>query len=594
MNKLILKLGVILALLMALPVQAQTKLKFSVASFEEDPTDLSAQSAEYRKMDGSGSLYAIIKVTSNNPDDDLREYRFNFGNLKSSVEDHDGELWVYVQMNAKTVTITREGYETVRRYDLRTNIKPGKNYVMQLTSARRTVYKQMVKFAVTPPESNAVVMVKSSKEGASEVLFGIVDGSTGEVAKSLELGSYTYRVVANNYHETTGRFLLGKRDTLFVETVDLRPNFATVTLTAGQDAEIYVNGDLKGTGTWTGNLTAGNYQVECRQVNHKPSQQYITVEENVSKTYALTPPTPITGTLAVSTTPLGARIEVDGKSYGVTPRNIDIIIGSHKVTLSKLNYKTETVNVEVKENETTDVEVRLSDLAKMKITSRPFGAELSIDGKKVGNTPYEKEMASGDYTLRLTAPKYRTYEKRIHLDSSNPTVNIKLNRQYQQRNAVYLQVGGQVGTLMGVGGAIGFYAGNVNIEANVTMGMANEKIYVNFADGTDPSLEELKPMCFGGRAGYGIIIGTRMRLTPQVGASVVSVKDNRIATYALCATAGLRFEYAVSAHFGISATGEGSFALSKKDAFKQLEEISSKVKGWGTGGSLRIGAYVNF
>ena len=101
-------------------------------------------------------------------------------------------------------------------------------------------------------------------------------------------------------------------------------------------------------------------------------------------------------------------------------------------------------------------------------------------------------------------------------------------------------------------------------------------------------------MCFGGRVGYGIIIGTRMRLTPQVGAMAVSVKDNLIATNALCATVGLRFEYAVAEHFGVSATGEGCFAVSKKDTFKQLEAISGKVKGWATGGNLRIGAYVNF
>ena len=117
MRRLITKLGgVILAILVALPISAQTKLKFSVVGFEQDLTDLSAQSAEYKKVDGSGSLYAIIKVTSTNPDDDLREYNFNFGSLKHIVEERDGELWLYVQKNAKTVTITRKGYAPVTRY----------------------------------------------------------------------------------------------------------------------------------------------------------------------------------------------------------------------------------------------------------------------------------------------------------------------------------------------------------------------------------------------------------------------------------------------------------------------------------------------
>lgn len=136
MRKLLYKLGgVMLAILLALPAVAQSKLRFSVVGFELDVTDFSAQSPEYKKVDGSGSLYAIVKVTSNNPDDDLREYQFNFGSLKHIVVEHDGELWLYVQRNAKTVTITRKGYAPIQRYDLRTTIQPGKNYVMQLSAA---------------------------------------------------------------------------------------------------------------------------------------------------------------------------------------------------------------------------------------------------------------------------------------------------------------------------------------------------------------------------------------------------------------------------------------------------------------------------
>ena len=95
MSKLVLRLGwVMLAILLALPAQAQPKLKFSIASFELDPFDTTAQSEAHKKKDGSGSLYAIIRVKSNNPDDNLREYLFNFGQLKHIIdqEDHGDEL----------------------------------------------------------------------------------------------------------------------------------------------------------------------------------------------------------------------------------------------------------------------------------------------------------------------------------------------------------------------------------------------------------------------------------------------------------------------------------------------------------------------
>ena len=115
-NRIIHLVAVLLLLLLATPTHAQQKLKFSVASFEADPFDLTAK--EGNKRDGNGELYAIIKVRSNNPDDDLKAFMFNFGYLNHKVESHDDELWVYVQRDAKTVTISRAGYTTINRYDL--------------------------------------------------------------------------------------------------------------------------------------------------------------------------------------------------------------------------------------------------------------------------------------------------------------------------------------------------------------------------------------------------------------------------------------------------------------------------------------------
>lgn len=206
-----------------LTVSAQERLKFTVADFDADPFDLSAKDKQYERIDGDGVRFAIIKVTSNNPEDDLSEYNFNFGNMKHIVEEHDGVLWLYVQRNAKLVTITRNGYIPINKYDLHTTIESGKNYVMSLTSEEKKVYTQMVQFNVKPANSKAIVMVKSYKEGSQEELFGNID-ATGAVAKSLEYGTYTYKVLADNYHMAEGRFTLNNRSETLIENVDLRPN----------------------------------------------------------------------------------------------------------------------------------------------------------------------------------------------------------------------------------------------------------------------------------------------------------------------------------------------------------------------------------
>ena len=583
----------------ALPVQAQQKLSFSVVAFEQTPLDLTAQNPQHEKRDGSGDRYAIIKVKTTSPDDDLLEYQFDFGLLKHIIAGmHNDELWIYVQRNAKQVTISRKGYATVSRYNLRTTLQPGCTYQMQLSPKAAPVYRQIVQFNVVPADAKAVVTVLSDRKGAQTETLGSVDAS-GAIAKSLPLGSYTYTILAPDYKPYEGRLLLSERNQTLVEKVVLKPDFAEMTLKAPTEADIYVNGERYGHGTWTGRLRAGIYEVECRQHNHRPSTLTLTVREGEPRTVDLPTPTPITGMLAVTSRPLGATINIDGQDYGQTPKSIERLpIGPHRLTLAKANYKTEQRDIEVKENETTEVDLTLSDMARMTIISRPEGATLYIGGERVGQTPYTAEMASGDYLMRLTHPRYRTFSGNVHLDSSNPTTTLTLQRQYLQPTEGYLLLLGQAGTLMGAGAALGAYIYNVNVEASYLLGLSrSEDIYwSSTASDARPLLCSYKSTVLSLRLGYGIICGTRLRLTPQVGVSSVQLKndDGSSKGNTLSATAALRADYAVAPSVALFAAPELSFAVQKGDVFTQLADVSSKIKSWGSGFNARAGLMIYF
>lgn len=409
-------------------LSAEDRLKFSVADFDADPFDLSAKDKQYEKYDGNGDRYAIIKVTSNNSEDNLSEYNFNFGNMKHIVEEHDGVLWLYVQRNAKLVTITRYGYIPINKYDLHTTIEGGKNYVMSLTSEEKKVYTQMVQFNINPANSKAIVMVKSYKDGSQEELFGVID-ATGAVAKSLEYGTYTYKVLADNYHMAEGRFTLDSRSETLIENVGLHPNFSDITFNVDADADIYINGERKGTRQWSGVLKAGNYQVECRQANHKSTSQYVQVTENDNRTINLNAPQPILGTAAITSTPLGSEILIDGKAYGQTPKNLDLLIGKHTVEISKIGYQTETQSFEVREDRTIDVNITLGRMTTATIKSSPSNSKLYIDGAFKGNTPYTYEGEIGDHKIKLMYYGYKPIEKKVYFGNTDQ-MNFSLQRQY--------------------------------------------------------------------------------------------------------------------------------------------------------------------
>ena len=253
---------------------------------------------------------------------------------------------------------------------MHTTIEAGKTYVMQLSAQGPVIYTQMVMFQVKPADSKAVVTIKNASSDGEEIMLGMVDAS-GSVAKNLPYGTYTYRIISENYNSSEGRITLNNQNETHREEVTLRPRFSQITLTVDGGAEIWVNGEKKGTGTWTGPLNAGAYSVECRRTNHRSSTQSITVEENVPRTIALTPPTPIVGKLSLLSTPLGASIKIDGKDYGTTPRNIsDLLIGKHTIRLNLEGYGEASQTVEVKEKENIELNLNMTRIS----ANTEFGA----------------------------------------------------------------------------------------------------------------------------------------------------------------------------------------------------------------------------
>lgn len=405
--------ALLLTVLPATAALAQAPLRLSVASFELDPLDTSCQT--HPQHDSNGDLMAIVKVTSATTGDDLSTYHFDFANMRHDTEGlHDGELWLYVQRNARFVTISRQGYATVRRYELVPAVEAGKVYRMQLSSESPKVYTQMVLFQIAPPTAKAMVSVRPDTPGAQWQPIGLAE--EGAVAKNLALGRYLYQVLAENYYQADGTFTLTDASgNTHTERVVLRPNFAEVALTVDADADIYVNNELKGRRSWRGPLSAGDYQVECRQEHHRPSSQRITVIEGKPLSVTLTPPTPITGTLSVISRPLGATITVDGRSYGQTPRNITaMLIGRHTVTLAKTGYETAQQTVDVREGETTAIELTLKAAAVATTPATPASDNLSFTVTGNGKTVTFKMIRVEPGTFQMGSNDGDSDEKPVH------------------------------------------------------------------------------------------------------------------------------------------------------------------------------------
>ena len=404
-------------------VFAQSEKVFTISEFVQDPFDLSGRGENTKKVDGSGYLYAIVKVSSDDPEDKLTDYRFDFGMLNSKMEMVDGELWVYVQKNAKQVTVSREGYKTVHRYDLGYTLESGSVYRMKI-SVKKEIMKETLIFQITPAISG--VMITYTNEAGVES-YCVTDAS-GMVARYLELGTYTYSIAAEYYHKSEGRVRLESRNGSHIEEVTLRPNFADVELLAVSGADIYVDGQKKGTSLWKGILVPGAYQIEARKKDHKSTSKYVELKDGENYKFELENPVPIVGTLVLISSPLGAKVKIDGKEYGVTPLTLEnIIIGSHKIELVKDKYYSKTKTVQIKEGEVLEeiFELEPSDQYLKEQREAELKAREEAKRKAI-------EIARAEEAARLAAERKKLYAKQVTGYSSivNLSYTVKTGHDY--------------------------------------------------------------------------------------------------------------------------------------------------------------------
>jgi serine/threonine protein kinase len=116
------------------------------------------------------------------------------------------------------------------------------------------------------------------------------------------------------------------------------------------------------------------------------------------------PPAPADGQLIVSSIPMGATVEIEGRAgqQWKAPQTVPgLTAGTYKVTFSMPGYATETRTVQVTGGARTPIDVRLNAVKGfITVTGTPSGAHVLINGKDTGKvTPIEFLVEPGTQTI---------------------------------------------------------------------------------------------------------------------------------------------------------------------------------------------------
>ena len=237
---------------------------------------------------------------------------------------------------------------------------------------------QFVVFAVEP--QSAVVTIDNKH-------YTLTDGAMRVV---LPAGTYSYSVTAAGYHSQSGTFTIaGDKVT---RQITLTADAATVTLTAADGAEIWVNEEFKGTGHWSGVLVSGTYIFEARKPGYRSrvmTQQI--ASDRPTQSYTLPSPEPLYGSIMVDGTPLMADVTLDGKPVGQTPLKLsEILVGTHTLTISKSGYNTDTKTVTISESQTAVVDVALTKQTTSELKGvTPIKIDTSLTAEQLNSKGWE-------------------------------------------------------------------------------------------------------------------------------------------------------------------------------------------------------------
>ena len=121
------------------------------------------------------------------------------------------------------------------------------------------------------------------------------------------------------------------------------------------------------------------------------------------------------GKIKVTTKPSEAAVYLNGEFVGSTPYESDKIpVGSHNLVIKKKGYGEISETISISLDKLTPVSKDLVVAGKLTVNSEPSGADVLINDKTVGKTPYTStNLAIGDYTITITKSGFKPYTEKI-------------------------------------------------------------------------------------------------------------------------------------------------------------------------------------
>ena len=139
-----------------------------------------------------------------------------------------------------------------------------------------------------------------------------------------------------------------------------------------------------------------------------------------------------TGKIVVDVDPQKAEVYLDNNLAGSAPVSLkEVTVGPHSIKVMSKGYDTEEKEIVVNTDKETKLKIDLKKLFKLSVNSTPSGAQVLINKKEAGQTPYTTTVKEGmQFDLKLSLENYEDWTKRIKVKD-----NIEIDEKLKYTDA---------------------------------------------------------------------------------------------------------------------------------------------------------------
>lgn len=399
--------------------------EFTVISFKPKPTDLAAR--RYEIIDVNGTPCALIKVQS-----DIKDLQFHSMLLEKVINKNNGEYWVYVQEGTRRLKVRKDGILPLD-FSFPEKVNASSVYILVMKAKGETALDSDLLELTFKLNTEKTFIIQGSNTPL------LVQGKISSY--KLPPGEYNFRFYKPGYEELSRKINLSNSELVNINlkegnsASDLNLPGSIMIKSEPQGAEIYLNGQKRNVTTpYQDELIAGEYSLRVSKEFYYTHNSSFTIEEGKHISLPVIRLKPKFAYFSVKTNPAEAEIYLDNILIGESPLELaKIESGRHKFKIMKDSYHPYEEEIYFDDGDKKLLNFELKQAyGGLIIESEPTGAEISLNSKKIGLTPYKTEkIPSGTYHLKLTKDLWADFEESIIINDAKNTIKVvQLNQNF--------------------------------------------------------------------------------------------------------------------------------------------------------------------